>query len=313
MTYVELLSEFWRQNGFKPFGAMDATVYFYLVHQCYIRDWLNPFELQTRNLELALGITRKSIQESKNRLKQRGMIDFTDGNRGKTPSYSILGLNNSCVSYRNVSGNITGNINGNITGNTSKERSPIPPKEIYTPIGVEENNNIPLSRASEEKDLEKFDSLLQEVADGKCQIWEDEMRIKHGIDSVIDYLPSFRSHVIANATAHRVADINGFKSYFNVAFRYFSKSTPIEQLMKYRDASKSENFVKYCDWIRSKAPNVANGILPLTEEELTNLTEAFGKKEVFTAILDLNNREDLIAKYFALYRTLIKWLKRDQP
>lgn len=311
MTYVELLSEFWRQNGFKPFGAMDATVYFYLVHQCYIRDWLSPFELQTRNLELALGITRKSIQESKNRLKQRGMIDFTDGNRGKTPSYSILGLNNSYVSHRNVSVNISGNISGNINGNTSKERSPIPPKEYNILSGDDDDISIPRTR--EEESLEKFDSLLQEVVDGKHQIWEEQMCMKYGIDNVVDYLPSFRNHVISNAKEKSVSNMADFRRYFNVAFRYFSKSSPIEQLMQYRNASKSENFIKYCDWVRSKAPNVANGIIPLTEEELDNLTETFGKKEVFTAILDLNNREDLIAKYFALYRTLIKWLKRDQP
>lgn len=117
MTYIELINEFWKQNGFKTFGAMDTTVYMYLLHQCNIREWLNPFELQTRNLELSLGITRKMIQESKNRLKQRGLIDYSDGNRGKTPTYTILGLSEICVSHRNVNGNITRNINGNINGN----------------------------------------------------------------------------------------------------------------------------------------------------------------------------------------------------
>ncbi|MDD6228371.1 MAG: hypothetical protein PUA94_05005 [Bacteroidales bacterium] len=47
MTYIELINEFWRQDGFKPFGAMDTRVYLYLLHQCKIRGWLNPFELQT--------------------------------------------------------------------------------------------------------------------------------------------------------------------------------------------------------------------------------------------------------------------------
>ncbi len=117
MTYIELINEFWKQNGFKPFGAMDTTVYMYLLHQCNIREWLNPFELQTRNLELSLGITRKMIQESKNRLKQRGLIDYSDGNRGKTPTYTILGLYDICVSHKNVNGNITRNVNGNINGN----------------------------------------------------------------------------------------------------------------------------------------------------------------------------------------------------
>ncbi len=167
-------------------------------------------------------------------------------------------------------------------------------------------------RTREERELEKFDSLLQEVVDGKYQIWEDQMRKKFGIDNVIDYLPSFRDHAIANSKVTSVGDTNEFKRYFVNSFRYFTKSNPIEMLTRYRENSQSEKFIKYCDWVKSKASNVAKGIVPLTEEELNNLTDAFGSKAVFNAILDLNNREDLISKYFSLYRTLINWLEKDR-
>ena len=112
-----------------------------------------------------------------------------------------------------------------------KERSPIPPKE-YTPKETD-NNNILLTRTREEAELWRFDKLLQEVVDGKHRMWEDEMRKKHRIDNVVDYLPSFRSHVIANAKMAAVTDVNGFKRYFNVAFRFFSKSSPLELLGQY--------------------------------------------------------------------------------
>lgn len=192
----------------------------------------------------------------------------------------------------------------------SKEKSPTPPKE-YTPKESDNNINNSSLRTREEIELEKFDSLLQEVVEGKHQIWEDQMCKKHGIDNVIDYLPSFRNHVIANAKMNSVNDINGFKRYFNVCFRFFSKINPIEQLQQYLNAPSSPDFRKYCGWVLAKAPNVARGIIPLTEEELENLTSTYGAKEVFTAILDLNNREDLISKYFSLYRTLINWLKNE--
>lgn len=193
----------------------------------------------------------------------------------------------------------------------SKEMSPIPPKE-YTPKESVDNNNISSLRTREERELEKFDSLLQEVVDGKYQIWEDQMRKKFGIDNVIDYLPSFRDHAIANSKVTSVGDTNEFKRYFVNSFRYFTKSNPIEMLTRYRENSQSEKFIKYCDWVKSKASNVTKGIVPLTEEELNNLTDAFGSKAVFNAILDLNNREDLISKYFSLYRTLINWLEKDR-
>ena len=76
MTYIELINEFWRLNAIEPFNATDTKVYLYLLHQCNIRGWINPFQLQTRNLELALGISRRAIIESRDRLKQRGLIDY---------------------------------------------------------------------------------------------------------------------------------------------------------------------------------------------------------------------------------------------
>lgn len=117
MTYIELINEFWKQDRFKPFGAIDTRFYFYLLNECNMREWLNPFELQTKNLELYLGIPRKTIGEVKNRLKQRGMIDFTEGSRSKSPMYSISALSKSYVTSGNANGNINGNTNGNINGN----------------------------------------------------------------------------------------------------------------------------------------------------------------------------------------------------
>ncbi len=92
MSYIELINEFWKQNGFMPFSAIDTKLYFYLLHQCHIRGGHNPFQLQTRDIEFNLSITRKQIGESKNRLKHRGLIDFTSGSRKEAPTYTIIGL-----------------------------------------------------------------------------------------------------------------------------------------------------------------------------------------------------------------------------
>lgn len=324
MTYIELIREFWKQNRVNPMSSTDTTFYFYLLDECDRRNGTNPFELQSRITEISLMITRKTIGEVRNRLKQKGLIDFISCNN-KPTIYLINNLDtsdNNCLSncFPNVTikkhlreqlGNIQGNNCETFKETPSKERSPIPPKE-YTPKESVDNNNISSLRTREERELEKFDSLLQEVVDGKHKIWEDQMRKKFGIDNVIDYLPSFRDHAIANSKVTSVGDANEFKRYFVNSFRYFTKSNPIEMLTIYRENSHSEKFIKYCDWVKIKSPNVAKGIVPLTEEELNTLTDAFGSKSVFNAILDLNNREDLISKYFSLYRTLINWLEKDR-
>lgn len=107
MTYIDLINRFWEAYRVKKFSDIDTAIYFFLLNECNIRRWLNPFELQTRNLEVFLQITRKTIGEARNRLKQRGMIDFIEA-QGRGPTLYLIdgvALNNKelyerfCVSY----------------------------------------------------------------------------------------------------------------------------------------------------------------------------------------------------------------------
>ncbi|MDD6227478.1 MAG: hypothetical protein PUA94_00340 [Bacteroidales bacterium] len=90
MTYIELINEFWQQDRFKPFNDTDMRLYFFLLNECNIRKWLNPYELQTQYLEAMLRIKRKAIAEARNRLKQRGLIDF----KAKTNNPTVYAINN---------------------------------------------------------------------------------------------------------------------------------------------------------------------------------------------------------------------------
>lgn len=134
MTYIDLINRFWEAYRVKKFSDIDTAIYFFLLNECNIRRWLNPFELQTRNLEVCLQISRKTIGEARNRLKQRGMIDFIEA-QGRGPTIYLIdgvNINNSelyerfcvsdCVSPEKHEGNTNGNTkvtqglhNGNTT------------------------------------------------------------------------------------------------------------------------------------------------------------------------------------------------------
>lgn len=121
MTYIDLINRFWEAYRVKKFSDIDTAIYFFLLNECNIRRWLNPFELQTRNLEVCLQISRKTIGEARNRLKQRGMIDFIEA-QGRGPTIYLIdgvNINNSelyerfcvsdCVSPEKHEGNTNGN------------------------------------------------------------------------------------------------------------------------------------------------------------------------------------------------------------
>lgn len=92
MTYIELLNNFWDSTRFNPCSSNEAAMYFYLLHQCNIRRWINPFELKTRDLELTLGISRTTIAALRNKLKQRGFLDFAKGLGSGKAIYRINGV-----------------------------------------------------------------------------------------------------------------------------------------------------------------------------------------------------------------------------
>ena len=137
-------------------------MYFYLLHQCNIRRWINPFEFKTRDLEFMLGSTRATIVAIRNKLKQRGLIDFAKGIGSGSAAYLICGAkvtdkelakrfcvqlentklntNGICVQSENTMLNTTLNTMLNTTLNTNgnptllreerrkKKKDTIPPK-----------------------------------------------------------------------------------------------------------------------------------------------------------------------------------------
>lgn len=117
MNYIELINNFWSVRRIRPMTSYEADFYFYLLKECNSRNWANPFELPSRNVELELGISRKTICDLRNKLQQKGLISFKEGQkRASGAFYSILYVSDGNKNG-NVSGNINGNINGNVNGN----------------------------------------------------------------------------------------------------------------------------------------------------------------------------------------------------
>ena len=91
MTYIELLNYFWDSTRFNPCSSNEATLYLYLLHQCNIRRWINPFEFKTRDLERALKISRATISAARDGLKEHGLIDYVKGAGSGSAVFFIRG------------------------------------------------------------------------------------------------------------------------------------------------------------------------------------------------------------------------------
>lgn len=93
MDIYELHKRFWQISEILPITGDEALLYFYLVEQANIRGWVDTLELSTRTICMRLCMTNKKLCEVRNRLQQKGLIEFEEGNRRKaTPKYSFFGF-----------------------------------------------------------------------------------------------------------------------------------------------------------------------------------------------------------------------------
>lgn len=91
MNYIELINQFWQTRRIVSFSSKESDLYFALLNECNIRNWENPFECSNRSLVATTGISEKTLIDVRNRLKQKGLIDFKPGKRkAQSPVYILL-------------------------------------------------------------------------------------------------------------------------------------------------------------------------------------------------------------------------------
>lgn len=90
MTYIDYINQFWKMNRSVEFSSNEVFLYFYLLNECNIRGWQNPFEHPNKTIVLATGMSEKTVIEVRNRLQQKGLITFESGKKNaKSPVYYL--------------------------------------------------------------------------------------------------------------------------------------------------------------------------------------------------------------------------------
>ena len=93
VDYSKLLKSFWEKRLVCTLTSYEADMYYYLLKQCDLGNWANPFKLPTKKCEVELDFTRKTISNVRNSLQQKGFINFKPSKvRGEIAEYEIVGL-----------------------------------------------------------------------------------------------------------------------------------------------------------------------------------------------------------------------------
>ena len=132
VDYSKLLCSFWEKRIVCALTSCEADFYYYLLKQCDLGNWANPFKLPTKKCELELDFSRKTISSVRNSLHQKGFINFKASKvRGEVAEYEIVGLAAFLVETQTEtqSGTQTETQSGTQTERKKEDIPPIPPIE----------------------------------------------------------------------------------------------------------------------------------------------------------------------------------------
>lgn len=257
MTYTDVITNFWNHHKEVAFQHIDVVLFLFLAHEWNLRNQPERFGMETRYLEIAVPISRKSLVFSRERLRERGLIDYeARGGRGTT-LYSI------CVSSVNTTGNTNEpqsefcvpdsvslrNTNELVlpeetlreTQTETQKKKPSPPyppikKNIYsTPTSL---NNVNDNNDRFPAGVEIFD-LGEIVAKLKCSTeWKESMmRTFHLSETALfEQLDSYPDHC---------TNLGGTRKTVNEAKRHFTnwlrKTQQSRQLLQSTNETKRED------------------------------------------------------------------------
>lgn len=148
MNYIELINQFWQTRRRVRLTSAESDLYFCLLQECNLRDWLNPFECPNGLICATIGMSESTLIDVRNRLQQKGFIKFVSGCRKvKSPVYTILYFENPSINpsiSRGINPSITPNIY--IKPNKNKRNPPDSPPvgdaELPLDISAEDHHKI---------------------------------------------------------------------------------------------------------------------------------------------------------------------------
>jgi len=90
MSIYDYMNHFWFENENDPCSLSEATLYFYLLYEANRQHWVSPFKVSTQMLAARLNTSKQNVMKARERLKKRGLIDFSKGEgKGKPALYTL--------------------------------------------------------------------------------------------------------------------------------------------------------------------------------------------------------------------------------
>jgi hypothetical protein len=153
MNYIEQIKGFWRSHDVETYPTNVIALYFYLLEVNNKTSWSVSFKRNNSKICADLGISYPTLNNSRNRLKQSGIIDFKTQNGNANVTYTLK-------EFLKVTNEVTNEVSDEVTNEVgsrlfkSKDKLKLKPKL---------NNISSVANAPVEKEPTKFWSSFVDI------------------------------------------------------------------------------------------------------------------------------------------------------
>ena len=132
MNYISLINNFWLLSEEYEFRPIDIALYFYLLKIANSLSWKPSFKRNNIEIMTKLGInSRHTFNDTRNRLKMAGLIDYKTYNGKPISTYSII---DSCAKNAQVTAQVDAQVDAQL--NKTKTKTNIKKENIITKNGA---------------------------------------------------------------------------------------------------------------------------------------------------------------------------------
>ena len=90
MTYIDYLNQFWKQAECYDMLTSEIALYAFLLNECNCNFWRMPFECSSCKICKTLRMSKQTLVDARQRLLDKGFIDFIPGLSRYVPSKYVL-------------------------------------------------------------------------------------------------------------------------------------------------------------------------------------------------------------------------------
>ena len=92
MNYIELINNFWRQDGQWQFTGNETRLYFYFVKTANSLAWIDWWYHSNVKTAVNVGISVNAFKTARKKLKEAGLIIYEEGGKGQADKcrYQLL-------------------------------------------------------------------------------------------------------------------------------------------------------------------------------------------------------------------------------